>query len=158
MIHPVLMTIALLWLSTSQGAAPQVWYFPNILYGHILTGSGSSRYETVFTAVSQKETRARLALFTDRGGPMRASFVDEKGERASAGDSFEFFLSPERPVKIKLQLSPEEILEDVAVKTGWATFRAAGDIEVSALVRVTALDGKVLNAFLLNAEQPSELD
>ena len=54
----------------------EVRYFPSILYGHILIGTGTSRYETVFTITASNETRVTVNVFTDKGEPMNASFID----------------------------------------------------------------------------------
>lgn len=133
----------------------EIRYFPNVIYGHILIGTSASRYETGFSAVSQKETRVTVKLFSDRGEPMAASFLDEKGDLAATGSSFEFFLAPDHPVRIKIQLAPEDAGRDVAVKTGWATFVASEDIDVLALVRVTSPDGSLLNRSLVSAQIPA---
>jgi hypothetical protein len=135
-------------------AVGDIQYIPSILYGHILVGSGTSRYETVFTVTATKATRSRLDVFTDRGEPMDASFEDEKGKTASIGNSFEFFLMPGRPVTIKLALMPEEAADDVAVKTGWATFHSSEDVEISATVRITTPDGKLVSRHVLGSERP----
>jgi hypothetical protein len=131
-----------------------VQYIPSILYGHILVGSETSRYETVFTVVAKKATRSRLDVFTDKGERMDASFVDEKGETASTGNSFEFFLMPGRPLTIKLALMPEEAIDEVAVKTGWATFSSSEDVDINATVRITTPDGKLITRHILGSERP----
>src|SRR5213592_2577525 len=102
----------------------EIRYFPSILYGHILAGPRMSKYETVFTVSARKEARATLQLFGDEGQHIEASFVDELGKSASTGHSFEFFMTPERPVSIRLTLVPDETDSDVAVMTGWATFES----------------------------------
>ena len=130
-----------------------VQYFPSILYGHILIGAGTSKYETTFTVTARKETRATLDLFNDKGQPLEASFTDERGNSASTGSSFEFFLTPDRPVRITLALPAQEAAEDVAVKTGWATFQSAEQIEVFAVVRITTPEGKVLNRHVLGSQR-----
>ena len=132
----------------------EIQYVPSILYGHILVGSGTSRYETVFTVTARKATRSRLDVFTDKGEPMEANFVDEQGNSASTGNSFEFFLMPDRPVKIKLALMPEEAADDVAVKTGWATFHSSEDVDISAIVRITTQDGKLITRHVIGSERP----
>ena len=131
-----------------------VEYFPSILYGHILTGPGMSRYETIFTITAKKEIRCTLALFEERGEPMKASFVDAEGKSANTGSSFEFFLMPDRPVKIKLALPPEESSADVVVRTGWATFSGPEEIDISALVLIRTPDGKVITRHVLGSEKP----
>ena len=142
---------ALLLMVTVGG---DVQYIPSILYGHILIGSGTSRYETVFTITAKRAARSRLDIFTDKGEPMDASFVDEQGHSASTGSSFEFFLMPGRPVRIKLALMPEEAGDDVAVKSGWATFHSSEDVDISAIVRITAPDGKLISRHVLGSERP----
>jgi hypothetical protein len=131
----------------------EVQYFPSVLYGHILIGPGTSRYETIFAITARKETRATLELFTDKGEPMQASFTDEHGKAASTGNSFEFFLTPDRPVAIRLALAAEDMAEDVAVKTGWATFQSSEEIEVAAVVRITTPEGKILSRHVLGAQK-----
>ncbi len=142
-------------LAAIPAAGSEIRYFPNIIYGHILIGSGASRYETGFSAASRKETRVTVKLFNDRGEPMEASFLDEKGDLAVTGSSFEFFLAPDHPIRIKIQLAPDDAGRDVAVKTGWATFVASEEIDVLALVRVTSPDGSLLNRSLVSGEIPA---
>ena len=132
----------------------KVEYFPSILFGHILIGPGMSRYETIFVVTAKEKTRSRLTLFSDRGEAMKARFVDEEGNVASVGSAFEIFLVPGRPVKIKLALPPDESSDDVAVRTGWATFTSSGEIEVSALVRITTPDGKLITKHVLGSQRP----
>ncbi len=132
----------------------EIRYFPSILYGHILAGPAMSKYETVFTVSGRKETRATLQLFAENGEQMNASFVDERGKSASTGHSFEFFLTPERPLRIRLTLMPERAADDVAVMTGWATFESPEDIEVVAVVRITTPDGKLITRHVLASERP----
>src|SRR5262245_17677708 len=115
----------------------EIRYFPSILYGHILDGPGMSKYETVFTVSAKRETRATLQLFGDKGQRMEASFVDELGKAASTGHSFEFFMTPDHPVMIRLMLMPDQAESGVAVMTGWATFESPEDIDVVAVVRIT---------------------
>lgn len=147
-----------IFLMLESNALSEVRFFPNILYGHILTGTNTSRYETIFTVVSRTQTRATMTLFTDRGEPMKASFVDETGKAALTGASFEFFVHPDQPVRIKVELPPEEAGFGVAVKSGWATFHASEEIEVEALVRTLAIDGRIVNRFRVSAERPVEGD
>ena len=147
-------TIAILSLGATSAAGSDVRYFPNIMYGHILIGNGASRYETGFAASARKETRVTVKLFNEKGEPMEATFLDETGDVAGTGSSFEFFLAPERTVRIRIQLTPEEAGHDVAVKTGWATFAASENIDVMALVRVTRPDGSLLSRYLAAAEVP----
>jgi len=135
-------------------ASKEVRYFPSILYGHILIGSGTSRYETVFTITANNETRVTINLFTDKGDPMTASFIDEAGESAGAGNAFECYVIPDRPVKIKLALEPEEAQDEVAVKTGWATFESPEPVDVTAVVRITTPDGKLISRHVLGSEKP----
>lgn len=132
----------------------EIRYFPSILYGHILAGPGTSKYETVFTVSARKETRATLRVFTDKGERMEASFVDELGGSASTGHSFEFFLLTGRPLKIKLMLMPDQATEDVAVMSGWATFESSEEIDVMAVVRIMTPDGKLITRHVLGSEKP----
>ena len=135
-------------------AATEVRYFPSILYGHILVGSGMSRYDTTFTATAKKDTRVSIALFTDKGEPMKANFMDERGNIAKTGATFEFLLTGERPLKIKLQLTSEDSKDTVVVRTGWATFHSTETIDVNAIVRITTPDGKLITRHLLASEKP----
>jgi hypothetical protein len=132
----------------------EIRYFPSILYGHILAGPGTSKYETVFTVSAKKETRAALHLFGEKGERIEASFVDDLGKVAGSGHSFEFFMTPERPVIIRLTLMPEQTANDVAVMTGWATFESSDDIDVAAVVRITTPDGKLINRHVIASERP----
>ena len=132
----------------------EVRYFPSILYGHILIGTGTSRYETVFTITASNETRVTVNVFTDKGEPMNASFIDERGKSAGAGSSFECYLMPDRPVKIRLALAPDEAANDVAVKAGWATIRSAEEVDITAVVRITTPDGRLLTRHVLGSEKP----
>jgi hypothetical protein len=132
----------------------EVRYFPSILYGHILAGPGTSRYETIFTVSARKETRAALHLFGDKGERIEASFVDDLGKAAGTGHSFEFYMTPERPVIIRLTLMPEQTANDVAVMTGWATFESSDEIDVAAVVRITTPDGKLINRHVIASERP----
>jgi hypothetical protein len=134
--------------------AREIRYFPSILYGHILAGPGTSRYETVFTVSSKKQSRATVQLFGDKGERIEASFIDEFGKAASTGHSFEFFMTPERPVVIRLTLMPDRVGNDVAVMTGWATFESSAEIDVVAVVRITTPDGKLINRHIIASEKP----
>jgi hypothetical protein len=131
----------------------EIQYVPSILYGHILAGPGTSKYETVFTVSAKKETRAVLHLFGEKGERIEASFVDDLGKIAGSGDSFEFFMTPERPVIIRLTLMPETAT-DIAVMTGWATFESFDDIDVAAVVRITTPEGKLINRHVIASERP----
>src|SRR5215510_12268224 len=133
----------------------EIRYFPSIVYGHILAGPGTSKYETVFTVSARKEARATLHLFGDKGERMEATFVDALGKSAGTGHSFEFFMTAERPVIIRLTLMPEQTANDVAVMTGWATFESSDDIDVAAVVRITSTDGKLINRHVIASERPS---
>jgi hypothetical protein len=132
----------------------EIRYFPSILYGHILAGPGTSKYETLFTVSARKEARATLQLFGDKGERMEATFVDALGKSAGTGHSFEFFMTAERPVIIRLTLMPDQITNDVAVMSGWATFESSDDIEVVAVVRITTPDGKLINRHVIAPERP----
>jgi len=134
--------------------AKEVRYFPSIAYGQILIGAGSSRYETVFTLVAAKETRATLGLFNDKGEPMDASFVDARGRSAKTGSSFECYLMPYRSVQIKLALAPDDADQDVAVKTGWATIESSEELDIEAVIRITTPDGKLLTRHVLFSQKP----
>jgi hypothetical protein len=134
--------------------ANEVRYFPSILYGQILAGPGTSKYETVFTVSSRKETRAILKLFGDKGDRLEANFVDALGKSAGTGHSFEFLTTHERPVIIRLALMPDQAANDVAVMSGWATFESPDDIEVFAVVRITTPDGKLINRHVFAPERP----
>jgi len=133
----------------------EIRYFPSILYGHILAGPGMSRYETVFTVSAKKETRATLQLYGDKGDRLEAVFVDELGETANTGNSFEFYLTPQRSLTIRLKLTPEQAADDVAVMSGWATFESTEEIEALAVVRITTPDGKLITRHVLASERPS---
>ena len=133
----------------------EIRYFPSILYGQILAGPGMSKYETVFTVSAKKETRATLQLFADKGERMEATFVDELGKAAGTGHSFELFLAPGRPVRIRLALMPDQAGSEVAVMTGWATFESTENIDVVAVVRITTPDGKLINRHVLAPEEPA---
>jgi hypothetical protein len=85
---------------------------------------------------------------------MEASFLDELGKSASTGHSFEFFLTPSRPVTIRLMLMPEQEAGEVAVMSGWATFESTENIEVTAVVRITTPDGKLITRHVLVPEKP----
>jgi len=132
----------------------EIRYFPSILYGQILAGPGTSKYETVFTVSARKEARATLQLFGDKGERIEANFVDVLGKSANTGQSFEFFMTSERPVIIRLTLMPDQITNDVAVMSGWATFESSDDIDVMAVVRITTPDGKLINRYVISPERP----
>jgi len=132
----------------------EIRYFPSILYGHILAGPGTSKYETVFTVSAKKEARATLQLFGEKGERIEASFVDESGKSASTGQSFEFFMAADCPVIIRLTLMPDQTANDVAVLTGWATVESSDDIDVVAVVRITTPDGKLINRHVIASEKP----
>jgi hypothetical protein len=150
----VLGAIAALALRATNAAGVDVQYFPSIMYGHILIGTGASRYETSFVATARKATRVTIKLFDEKGEPMEASFLDETGDSAGAGSSFEFFLARGRTIRIRIQLPPEEMRHEVAVKTGWATFAASEDIDVMAVIRITRPDGSLLSRYLAEGEFP----
>ena len=147
--------ITILSLCAIPADGGEIRYFPSIMYGHITIGTGASRYETGFAASAAKGTRVTVKLFNESGEPMEASFLDETGEVAVTGSSFEFYLAPDRTIRIRIELPPEEASREVAVKTGWATIAASEDIEVRALVRVTRPDGSLLNRYLAEGEVPS---
>ena len=137
-------------------AGNEIRYFPSVLYGQILVGTSTSKYETTFTVVAQRGGRAALRLFNDKGDPMNASFEDEMGNSAGTGASFELFLTPQRPVKIKLRLMPDQTSEDVAVMSGWATFESSEELDVIAVVQITTPEGKLIKRHVLESEKPPE--
>jgi len=145
---------ALLMSMLAANTGLEVNHIPSIVYGQILVGPGSSRYETIFLISSRKEELVHLELFTEDGTPLRASFLDSDGTVAWTDSSFRFYVSPHRALKIKLQLSPEEMNQDVALKTGWANFSSAGGVEVSTLVRVLNIDGTLIDKHLLSSQKP----
>jgi hypothetical protein len=108
----------------------------------------------VFTVSARKETRAVLQLFADKGERMEASLLDQLGKSASTGHSFEFFLTPSRPVTIRLMLMPEQEAGEIAVMSGWATLESTEYIEVTAVVRITTPDGKLITRHVLVPEKP----
>jgi hypothetical protein len=146
--------ITILSLCAISVDGSEIRYFPSIVYGHITIGAGASRYETGFAASATKGTRVTVKLFNESGEPMEASFLDETGEIAVTGSSFEFYLAADRTIRIRIELPPEEASHEVAVKTGWATFAASEDIEVRAVVRVTRPDGSLLSRYLAAGEVP----
>ncbi len=85
---------------------------------------------------------------------MRASFADEGGESAATGTNFEAFVLADRPLYITLGLVQNEAKDDVAVKTGWATFQSAERIDVMAVVRTLTPDGKVVTRHILASQEP----
>lgn len=134
----------------------EVRHFPSIIYGQILVGPGASRYETIFTIAAKKEGQVTLELFTDDGEPMQASFVDPRGETASTDSSFRFLLTANHPLQIKLQLPPDDLKEDVVLKTGWANFKSSDEMDVRALVRILRPDGTVLDRHVLLSQKPPQ--
>jgi hypothetical protein len=138
----------------AASSSEDVRHVPSIVYGQILLGPGASRYETIFTVTSRKGISATLDLFTDRGEPMEASFVDSKGVVASTDSTFRFFMNPNQPVRIKVQLPPHALQEDVALKTGWANFHSTEELEVWALVRILKPDGTLIDKHVLPSEKP----
>lgn len=153
MFRSVLLSVALIAGGASE-TRDEIRHFPSIVYGQILLGPGASRYETVFSVTSRKSLPASLELFTDNGVPMIASFVDQTGEVTTSDSTFRFFLAAGQPIRIKLQLTSEDAKEDVALRTGWANFRAAEDLEVWALVRILKPDGKLIDKHVLTSEKP----
>ena len=146
--------ILALLLTGTNGSNEEVRHFPSIVYGQILLGPGASRYETIFTVTSKKAGGATLDLFTENGEPMEASFVDSKGTIASTDSTFRFFVNANQPVRIKVQLSPDDLQQDVALKTGWANFHSADDFDVWALIRIMKPDGTVIDKHVLVSEKP----
>ncbi len=132
----------------------EVRHVPTIVFGQILLGPSASRYETIFTVTSRRAVSATLDLFTDHGEPMEASFVDSKGIVASTDSTFRFFLNANQPVRIKVQLPPEVMKEDVALRTGWANIRSAEDLDAWVLVRILKPDGTLIDKHVLTSEKP----
>jgi hypothetical protein len=149
-------SLVMMLLVGGKGGDPAtVRHFPTIMYGQILLGPGASRYETIFTVTSKKKVEVTLDLFTEKGQPMEASFVDQDGAVAVTDSTFRFFLPADQPVRIKLQLSPQELKEDVALKIGWANFRSTEDLDVWALIRIVKPDGTLIDKHALLSEKPS---
>src|SRR5439155_13903099 len=95
-----------------------------------------------------------MNLFTEKGDPMNASFIDEGGKSAGTGNSFECYVIPDRPVRIKLALKPEDAEDDVSVKTGWATVQSPEQVDITAVVRITTPDGKLISRHVLGSQKP----
>jgi hypothetical protein len=133
----------------------QVRHFPSIVFGQILLGPGASRYETIFTVTARKTGLATLDLYNENGVPLQASFVAADGNVASTNSTFRFFLSAGQPVQVKVQLTPDEFYEDIALKTGWANFRSLNEIEVWALVRILKPNGTLIDKHVLQSQKPS---
>jgi hypothetical protein len=150
-----LLILLLVPIAALAAADEQVSYFPSLMYGHILAGAAASRYETTLILNSEKGGRAQIELFSEKGEPMEASFTDPDGNIAATGSSFAFVLQPERTLLVKLQLPEQEASDDVAIRTGWATVTSVEELEVSALVRVTTPQGKLLSRYLLSSEKPT---
>ena len=150
------LSLVMMMLAAGRAGDPTtVRHFPSIVYGQILLGPGASRYETIFTVTSKKEVGVTLDLFTDKGQPMEASFLDADGTVTSTDSTFRFFVTGGQPVRIKVQLSPDDLKEDVALKTGWANFRSTEDLDVWALVRILKPDGTLIDKHVLLSEKPS---
>ena len=150
------LSLVMMLLVAGKGGDPAtVRHFPSIVYGLILIGPGAARYETIFTVTSKKEVAVTLDLFTDIGEPMEASFVGSDGTVTVTDSTFRVFLTAGQPVRIKVQLSPEELKEDVALKIGWANFRSTEDLDVWALVRIVKPDGTLIDKHVLLSEKPS---
>src|SRR5262245_50349801 len=92
--------VMMLLIGSKAGDPAPVRHFPSIVYGQILLGPGASRYETTFTVTSKKEVAVTLDLFTDKGQPMEASFVDSSGAVTLTDSTFRFFLAAGQPVRI----------------------------------------------------------
>jgi hypothetical protein len=133
----------------------QVSYFPSLMYGHILAGTAASRYETTLILKSPKGARAHIEIFSEQGKPMDAGFTDQDGNVAATTSSFAVVLEPGRTLLVKLQLPEEEASNDIAIRTGWATVSSVEELEVSALVRVTTPQGKLVSRYLLSSEKPT---
>jgi hypothetical protein len=153
MLRMVSLIVAVI-LGGSLETREEVRHFPSIVYGQILLGPGASRYETIFTVTSRREVSAILDLFTDKGEPMMASFADSYGNVTSTDSTFRFFLAAGQPLKIKVQLPPDDLNADVALKTGWANFRSVEDLDVWALVRILKPDGTLVSKHVLLSEKP----
>src|SRR5262245_48292204 len=140
-------------ISGSTDTGEQVRHFPSIVYGQILLGPGASKYETIFTVTAKKNASATIDLFNDRGGPMVASFLDQRGVEASSDSTFRFVLVAGQPLQIKLRLTSEDSREEVALKTGWANFHSAEDLAVWALIRIVKPDSTLIDKHILLPER-----
>jgi hypothetical protein len=154
MVRIVFSILAVLFTGIEPPASEEVRHFPSIVYGQILLGPGASRYETIFTVTARKSVPATLDLFAENGEPLNASFVDTKGVVASTDSTFRFYVNANQPVRIKVQLAPDELQEDVALKTGWANFRSTEELEAWALVRILKPDGTLVDKHVLLSEKP----
>ena len=97
----------------SRSADEQINYLPSLMYGHILVGSGASRYETILVIRADVRTRAQVEVFAEDGKPMTASFSDQEGDIAATAASFDFVVQPGRTVQVKLQLPEEEASKEI---------------------------------------------
>jgi hypothetical protein len=144
--------LMLAWSGTSQ-KPEEVRHFPSIVFGQILLGPGASRYETIFTVTCRKQAAVTMDLFTDAGEPMPASFVDADGSVAATDSTMRFILMAGQSLRIKVQLPPDQLKEDVALRTGWANFRSNEDLDVWALVRILKPDGTLFDKHVLLSEK-----
>ena len=149
----VLLTLSQLAAMPARSADERINYLPSLMYGHILAGSGASRYETILVIRSAVRTRAHVEVFAEDGKPLTTSFSDQQGDVAATAASFDFVVQPGRTVQLKLQLPEDEASSDIAVKTGWATIRSFDDLEVSALVRILTAEGRLLSRHVLSTER-----
>ena len=154
MLRIALSILGVLLTAIAPPASEEVRHFPSIVYGQILLGPGASRYETIFTVTARKSVPASLDLFAENGEPLNASFVDTKGVVASTDSTFRFYVTANQPVRIKVQLAPDELQEDVALKTGWANFRSTEELQAWALVRILKPDGTLVDKHVLLSEKP----
>ena len=154
MLRIALSIAAVLFSGAAPSANEEVRHFPSIVYGQILLGPAASRYETIFTVTARRNVAATLDLFAENGEPLNASFVDTKGVVASTDSTFRFYVTANQPVRIKVQLAPNELQEDVALKTGWANFRSTEELEAWALVRILKPDGTLVDKHVLPSEKP----
>jgi hypothetical protein len=140
-------------LGGSADKGEQVQHFSSIVYGQILLGSAASRYETVFTITARKSGPATLDLFNEKGEPMEASFLDRRGDEAGSDTSFRFVLVAGQPLQIKLRITPDELRDDVVLRTGWANFHSTEELDVWALIRIMKPDGTLIDKHVLLPER-----
>src|SRR5262245_39939738 len=144
--------LAMVFGSTAD-KGEQVRHFPSIVYGQILLGPRASKYETIFTVTARTRAPATLDLFNEKGEPLKASFLDPRGEEAGSDTSFRFVLVAGQPLQIKLRITADELKDDVAFRTGWANFHSTEDLEVWALIRIMKPDGTLIDKHVLLPER-----
>src|SRR5262245_42198870 len=99
-------------LGSSADKGEQVRHFPSIVYGQILLGDSASKYETIFTITAKKNAPATVDLFSDKGEPMEASFLDSRGDEATTDTSFRFVLVAGQPLQIRLRITADELKDE----------------------------------------------